>query len=385
MLYRVTLAWAVLSAVAADELHCDASKGRCPSSLRVPPVLIQVKGSGDLKQEVAKSETYPSAGIPLQISDSEADNEKEVGSLGFDNEVGSLSDGLGGGGGLADCCTACSQYCSPKSSNCYDARNKDYYAFCDVPGILQVTVGELVWSDEFDGSGGINGSKWTPEVLERPFNNERQFYTDRDANAFREDGILKVVAKCENYNGAAFTSARLITKGKASWGPGHRVEVKAKAPNAEGTWPAIWMMPNSNRYGSWPHSGEIDIMESVGCDPGRIFGTVHTGAYNHMKGTQKGGHLDEEPGEWHVYTIDWLDTQIQWYVDGELYHTFYAEPDGTQYWPFQENFYLILNVAVGGDWGGNCLTGAPTCGEGGHFPEDQVMEVDYAKVWAISS
>eukprot|EP00930_Biecheleria_cincta_P044391 TRINITY_DN3050_c0_g1_i1.p1 TRINITY_DN3050_c0_g1~~TRINITY_DN3050_c0_g1_i1.p1 ORF type:complete len:395 (-),score=58.15 TRINITY_DN3050_c0_g1_i1:505-1632(-) len=357
-----------LAASATEDEPCSAALGTCPAAGQTHGgVFIQMRGVGKLeKLQHAKLEPWL------------------LGPEVTDDSVHGMSDGLGGGGGLHRCCERCGKYCSPQSYNCYDGRYKHYYEFCDVPDLASVTLGNLVWADEFDGSGKPDSSKWTYEILDRPFNNELQVYTDRIDNAHQENGILKVAAKCENFHGQDFTSARLITKGKASWGPGHRVEVRARAPTSKGVWPAIWMMPNEDRYGAWPASGEIDIMEAVGCTAGEVYGTVHTKAYNHVLGTQKGGDLAVDFGAWHTYTIDWLDSQIKWFVDGEHYHTFFAEPDGIERWPFTSDFYLILNVAVGGHWGGYCLHGPPSCGAW-EFGHEQVMEVDYARVYAISS
>jgi beta-glucanase (GH16 family) len=270
------------------------------------------------------------------------------------------------------------------SGNCYDWKHKDYYEECGA-----IVIGDLVWSDEFDdvnGDGTINASKWMHNNG-AVYNNELQAYTGRRDNSFVNDGVLKIIAKCEEYSGlynASYTSARLITQGLADWGPGHRVEVRAKLPNGKGAWPAIWMLPTHDVYGGWPDSGEIDIMESVGCDHGRVYGTVHTEAYNHVKKTQLGqnSYLDET--QWHTYAIDWLDSQIRFYTDGNHYFTF--APDDTSNsakWPFNQRFFLILNVAVGGAWGGYCLNGGPSCTDYSHFAHDQVMEVDFVHVYAL--
>jgi beta-glucanase (GH16 family) len=196
--------------------------------------------------------------------------------------------------------------------------------------------------------------------------------------------MLKIVAKCENYNSFSYTSARLVTKGTADWGPGHRIEVRAKLPAGTGTWPAIWMLPTEKTYGGWPDSGEIDIVETVGCTSGKVYGTVHTEAYNHMLNTQMGNDYLTDYSQWHTYSIDWLDWGMKWYVDGEHYHTFAPDTSSSAKWPFNERFHLILNVAVGGTWGGFCLNGRkPSCSNQGEFGSDQVMEVDYVRVYGL--
>jgi len=268
------------------------------------------------------------------------------------------------------------------SGSCYDSKIKPYYESCT--GLATVQLLGLAWSDEFSGSGAVDSAKWKYENGPNPSNQELEYYTDRADNSYVEDGVLKIVAKCENYKGYSYTSARLVTNGIANWGPGHRVHARAKLPAGQGTWPAIWMLPQDNAYGGWPNSGEIDILETVGCTSGKAYGTAHTGAFNHMKNTQKGSNYFTDFTQWHNYTIDWLDSYLKWYVDGNLYYTF--SPDVTQVdqWPFNKAFYLILNVAVGGSWGGFCLNGGqPSCSDPNQFGNDQVMEVDFVQVYQL--
>lgn len=284
----------------------------------------------------------------------------------------------------AGCCDACGghPFCSPESNTCYDSKTKSYYESC-----INYVPGSLVWSDEFEdvnGDGTVNLTKWSYLNGPNPNNQELQYYTDSPANSRIEDGKLKIVGKCEDYKGMSYTSARLVTKNLGDWGPGHRIEVKAKLPNGKGTWPAIWMLPTDNKYGGWPDSGEIDIMESVGCTRGSVYGTVHTGAYNHMKNTQQGVKYYTDETNWHTYAIDWDDYKIAFYVDGEHYFTFSADTGSTAKWPFNQRFYLILNLAVGGSWGGFCLNGGPSCSSADHFGSDQVMEVDYVRVYDLT-
>ncbi|CAE8656540.1 unnamed protein product [Polarella glacialis] len=297
---------------------------------------------------------------------------------------GGLAPAPAQGGGFAECCAACAGgFCSPISKNCYTARAKDYYEKCG--GVDDaVELGEMVWSDEFDdvtGSGRVNSSNWRYNNGDNPNNQELQYYTDKPDNSHLQDGVLKITAKCENYKDKwSYTSARLVTKDLADWGPGHRVHVRAKLPTGRGTWPAIWMLPSHDVYGGWPNSGEIDIVETVGCTSGKVYGTVHTGAYNHMKNTQKGSHYFTDFSEWHNYTIDWLDSHMKWYVDGQLYHTFAPDTGSSDRWPFSQKFYLILNVAVGGSWGGFCLSGGPSCSQENEFGTDQTMQVDFVRI-----
>jgi len=233
----------------------------------------------------------------------------------------------------------------------------------------------LVWSDEFDE---LDLNKWNRLILPAyRFNNERQSYTDSNKNSFIRNGKLVIKAQHE---GSGYTSARLTTKNKAEWTYG-RFEARAKLPIGEGsgTWPAIWMLPTDNAYGGWPNSGEIDIMEHVACKPTEVHATVHTGAYNHMIGTQRGAKKTlADVTDFHVYAVEWTADKVEGFVDDIKYFTF--RRDGTSdsaKWPFKKDFHLILNVAVGGDWGGYCLNGkAPNLGSAG-----KEMVVDWVRVY----
>lgn len=208
-----------------------------------------------------------------------------------------------------------------------------------------------VWQDEFDGSGLPDASRWDYEVgLIR--NNERQFYTRaRQENARLENGTLVIEAHREPYQGAAYTSASLTSR--ANWTYG-RIEVRAKLPKGRGTWPAIWMLGTNIREVGWPACGEIDIMEHVGFDPGRIHANIHTKAYNHVQRTNKGNSLivSKLDEDFHVYSADWTPEKIDFFVDGQRYFSFAKEPGGDAVWPFDKPQYLILNLAIGGSWGG---------------------------------
>jgi len=247
-------------------------------------------------------------------------------------------------------------------------------------------VWELVWSDEFDGVE-VDRSKWGFVEGGGGFgNSELQHYTDRAENARVHDGILSITAQCEKYGHESFTSAKLTTEQTAGWGPGHRVEVRAKLPTGKGTWPAIWMLPVDEAYGDWPKSGELDIMEAVGCTEDTIYGTAHTDAYNHMHSSQAYNKKTLSLSEWHTYSIEWKQDGVEWFVDGELYVSFAPSSHSSDKWPFDKEFYLILNLAVGGAWGGNCLRhGWPSCSSGSEFGQPQVMEVDFARVYALKS
>ncbi|NBC18895.1 MAG: family 16 glycosylhydrolase [Bacteroidetes bacterium] len=219
---------------------------------------------------------------------------------------------------------------------------------------------QLVWADEFDVDGLPDTTRWSYDVGGHGWgNNELQFYTEqRPENARVEDGHLVIEARQESVGGRGYSSARLVTKGKGDWQYG-RFEVRAKLPSGRGTWPAIWMLPTEWRYGGWPTSGEIDIMEHVGYDPDVIHATVHTGAYNHLRGTQRGDtlYVATARSAFHVYAVEWTEQEIRGYVDDTHYFTFENErrtdEDATHMeWPFDQPFHLLLNIAVGGNWGG---------------------------------
>jgi beta-glucanase (GH16 family) len=209
----------------------------------------------------------------------------------------------------------------------------------------------LVWEDQFDRAGLPDSSRWDYEVgLVR--NNERQYYTRaRSKNARVEDGLLVIEAHKEPHEGADYTSASLTSR--VSWTYG-RIEVRAQLPKGRGTWPAIWMLGSNIREVGWPRCGEIDIMEHVGFDPGRIHANIHTQAYNHVQRTNKGNSVVvPAPDEtFHVYEAVWTPTQVEMLVDGQRYFTFAKEAGGDAVWPFDKPHYLILNLAIGGSWGG---------------------------------
>lgn len=213
----------------------------------------------------------------------------------------------------------------------------------------------LVWSDEFNSPGLPDESKWSYDVGGGGWgNNELQYYTSkRGENARIEDSTLIIEMRKEAFQGKDYTSARLVSKNKGDWLYG-RVEVRAKLPSGKGTWPAIWMLPTDWEYGEWPASGEIDIMEHVGYDPGVIHATVHTADLNHTKGTQMGKSItvDDCSDQFHLYSIEWSEDHIDAFVDGIKYFTFDNRGEGHETWPFDKRFHLLLNTAFGGDWGG---------------------------------
>ncbi len=239
---------------------------------------------------------------------------------------------------------------------------------------------KLVWNDEFKGNE-IDPSKWEYDLGGHGFgNNESQYYTNRPENAYIDNGKLIIKAMKEEYGGKPYTSAKLRTRGKADWTYG-RFEVRAKLPEGKGIWPAIWMMPTDLEvYGGWPSCGEIDIMELVGHEPNKVYGTIHMGNPHFYTGgnyTLREGKFSDD---FHIFTLEWTPSEMRWYVDDILYSTkndwftrknkdAEKEPFPA---PFNRPFYLQLNLAVGGDW-----PGYPD--ETTVFP--QTFEIDYVRVY----
>ena len=235
---------------------------------------------------------------------------------------------------------------------------------------------QLVWSDEFNYDGLPDDSKWSYDVGGDGWgNSEAQYYTNaRLQNSEVKAGYLYINAIKEDFEGKKYTSARLVTRTKGDWTYG-RIEVRAKLPEGIGMWPAIWMMPTDRTYGGWPVSGEIDIMENLGYLPYLIVATAQTQAYNHVQQTHKNAILAilDCYSEFHNYILEWEASEIRVYVDSKLYFTFKNQGTGFQVWPFDKRFHLLLNVAVGGTYGG-------AQGIDDHiFP--QSMVVDYVRVY----
>ena len=248
----------------------------------------------------------------------------------------------------------------------------------DLPPGSELEGWKLVWYEEFDYEGLPDPDKWGYEDFPPgTVNDELQNYTgSREQNARVVGGILIIEARRDFYEGYEYSSARLVTRTKGDWTYG-RFEIRAKLPSGRGTWPAIWMMPTNNYYGNggWPDNGEIDIMEHVGYDPGRVHASIHTHAYNWPAGTNKTAsrYVSDAETAYHTYTLEWTTNQIDVYVDSTRYFTFENEGTGWETWPFNKNFFLILNIAIGGNWGG--AQGVDNM----IFPTR--MEVDYVRVY----
>ena len=234
---------------------------------------------------------------------------------------------------------------------------------------------KLVWSDEFNYKGLPDTSKWNYDTGGHGWgNNELQFYTaNRSENARVENGHLIIEARKENYEGKNYTSARLFTKEKEDWKYG-RIEVKAKLPKGVGSWPAIWMLSSTTPL-KWPDDGKIDIMEHVGYDQGKIHASTHCKDYYFVINTQKTAITDipDCSEKFHVYALDWTADTIKISVDNRVYFSFGNEHLGKDKWPFNTPFYLLLNIAVGGNWGGQKGV------DDRAFP--MKMEIDYVRVY----
>ncbi len=249
------------------------------------------------------------------------------------------------------------------------------------PAAPQYTFKKLAWSDEFNYAGLPDSTKWTYDVGGSGWGNkELQYYTKkRRENARVEGGNLIVEAHKEALMpGNDYTSARLVSRGKSGSQRYGRFEIRARIPMGRGTWPAIWMLPEQYLYGnkSWPDNGEIDIMEHVGYDPNVIHASTHCKAYYFRINTQKTGITKlPDASVFHVYSMEWTPETITAYIDGEIYFAHRNEGTGWETWPWDKPFHLLLNVAVGGEWGG--LKGVDEAA----FP--QQMVVDYVRFYEL--
>ena len=241
---------------------------------------------------------------------------------------------------------------------------------------------KLVWADEFDSGSLPDPAKWACDTHRNRlgwYNNERQYYAaDRPENARVENGRLIITARKEGTDdfadsgGQEFTSARLVTKNRQSWTYGF-FEIRAKLPCGLGTWPAIWTLADS---GGWPDGGEIDIMEHVGFEPGVVHGSVHTRAYYHSINTHRTAKLTQADvcNSFHRYQLTWTPERITIGMDDRNHFSFRNDGAGDRAtWPFDTPQHLLLNIAVGGDWGGQRGVNPRA------FPV--TMEVDYVRVY----
>lgn len=237
---------------------------------------------------------------------------------------------------------------------------------------------ELTWSDEFNENGLPDSTRWGYDVGGHGWgNHEKQYYTAaRMENARVENGLLIIEARKEIMDSSEYTSARLVTRGKMDWLYG-RFEIRAKLPSGRGTWPAIWMLPTQQSYGDnyWPENGEIDIMEHVGFHQGHIHASAHSIKYYWRIGTQRTDttYSNDVSEKFHDYILEWDPEVMKVYMDDSLFFTSTNDKTGWEAWPFDKPFYLPLNIAVGGDWGG--IKGI----DESIWP--QKMEIDYVRVY----
>jgi beta-glucanase (GH16 family) len=260
---------------------------------------------------------------------------------------------------------------------------------CVLAAFLSLTLGEgrivagerLVWSDEFNGTS-IDTNHWKFETGNHNGwgNQELEYYTKRPENAFVSNGVLHIVARRENFHGFAYTSARLTSRGLFSKKYG-RFEFRAKMPAGQGFWPALWLMPENSPYGGWPSCGEIDVVENQGNYPAVVQGTIHYADTNgeHLQSTALFTFIPNDGAtNFHTYDLEWKTNSISWLVDGQVYETQTNwSTRGAPYpAPFDQPFHIIMNLAVGGAYGGNPDTNTVFPGE---------MEVDYVRVYEHTS
>lgn len=235
-----------------------------------------------------------------------------------------------------------------------------------------------LWQDEFETAGLPDASKWDYDLGGGGWgNNEKQVYTKSADNARVENGKLVIEARVNN---GAYSSARVVTRNRSSWTYG-RLEIRAKLPKGLGTWPAIWMLPTSQTYGGvyWPDNGEVDIMEHVGYDQGIIHASTHTNLNNWPLNTQvtKTIEVKDCSEAFHDYVAEWTPKGIKIFIDEKEY--FFLDSKSSlnwRYWPFDQPFHLLLNIAIGGNWGGQKGIDDTI------FP--QRMEIEYVRVYKMT-
>jgi beta-glucanase (GH16 family) len=234
---------------------------------------------------------------------------------------------------------------------------------------VTAAVPALLWSEEFNTDGAPDPAKWGYDLGTGSNgwgNSELEYYTNRPENAVVQGGVLKINALKENYNGSAYTSARLLSKGKFAFTYG-RVDIRAKLPAGVGTWPAVWMLGSDIDINPWPACGEIDVMEHLGRTLNTIYGTLH---YPGRSGGNADGSttvITDATTAFHIYTLEWSAAAVKISVDGTLFHT--TINSGSI--PFNHDFFLILNVAMGGGFGGSVDPAFTSA----------TMEVDYIRVY----
>jgi len=250
------------------------------------------------------------------------------------------------------------------------AYKADKFITKNISFTIKVNTG-LIFSDEFDSPGSPNTSKWTYDLGAGGWgNNESQYYTKRSDNVIVEGGFLKITAKKEDYQGSQYTSARMLTAGKFDFKYG-KVEVRAKLPEGGGTWPAIWMLGSSINTIGWPACGEIDIMEHAGNRQGTVQSAMHTTSSSGNTINLGSQFISTVSTEFHVYSVEWTSEKMVFSVDGVAHYTYNPPTKNSSTWPFNANQFIILNVAMGGSFGGAIDT---------EFTSS-TMEIDYVRVY----
>ena len=237
------------------------------------------------------------------------------------------------------------------------------------PSINKQTNIKLFWSEEFNIDGRPDLNTWSYDIGNGPDgwgNQELEYYTDRKENAYIDNGTLKIKAIKEEYNGRSYTSARLLTKGKFQFKYG-RVEVRAKLPAEVGTWPAAWMLGAEFGKVPWPDCGEIDIVEHRGAELNKIVSAFHYPERHGGNCNANNTMITDATTQFHVYRMDWNEKEIKVYVDDKLFHSLQL----TSSMPYQQDFYFLLNLAIGGGFGGPVDP---------NF-KSSVYEVDYIRVY----
>lgn len=240
-------------------------------------------------------------------------------------------------------------------------------------------LNESIKTDEEFGSTGVISNNWIYDIGNNDGwgNDELEYYTNNIENSNIENEALNITARKQSYGGKEYTSARLVSKESYLYG---KFEICAKLPQGDGTWPAIWMLAANDAYGNWPDSGEIDIMESIGKDPGYVRGSLQMNVYNFKTADQKTQLLKVSDlySQYHIYGLLWTPNKIELSVDGHVYFTYYRNVydigvDSWKTWPFNQAFNMILNVAIGGTYGGTVNSNI--------FP--QTMNIKYIKVYNL--
>ena len=237
---------------------------------------------------------------------------------------------------------------------------------------IEAEAPEATWSEELNYNGAIDSNVWTHEIGNGEWgwgNGESQYYTSSLNNSRVEDGVLKITAKRQDIAGYEYSSARIVSRDKFEFQYG-RVDIRAKLPTGAGTWPALWLLgANFNEVG-WPACGEIDIMEHWGHDPTVIAGSIHTPMSHGDTWTHGYTTVNDYDQEFHIYSIDWNENRVQFFVDDVLFYSYSPSPQDLNSWPFDQEMFFILNVAMGGSW----FDIDPAFSE-------STMEVDYIRIY----